>query len=117
MGKSGGKKMIRNNQQTLFEIHREPTEPRARVTDDATSHEAAMQHTRSGRAAAHRAMVLDAVDHFTELTAAELAQITTLGHIETQRRLSDLFRDGLVVKVEVRLCTVNKTNMTTWARG
>jgi hypothetical protein len=62
----------------------------ARRTDPATSHEAAAKHERSGRAATNRETVLAAVTRHQGLTAVEYGDLTGLGHVEAQRRLSDL---------------------------
>jgi len=107
-----------SKQLDLFNRFTEPTVtlPRARHTDDSTSHEAAMQHTRSGKAARHRDLVMSAVEANPSSTAGEIGNISGLGHIEAQRRLSDLYRDDLVRKGPSRKCLVKKNNMVTWEK-
>ena len=105
-----------NSQLSLFEKYREPltTEARARRTDDDTSHEAAERMNVSGKTGKHCRIVLEALEQHPLTTAAELGELCGLGHIETQRRLSDLFNAGLVQKEMARKCAVNGTRMRTW---
>ena len=104
--------MVGDHQRMMFDL--EYTRTRARSSDVETSHDAAEQHERSGKAGHNRSLVLQAVREHSGMTAAELGQITGLGHIETQRRLSDLKNDNLVAMWPARKCSVNGTNMRTW---
>ena len=69
--------------------------PAVHRADPPTAYEAEARHERSGKRASHAAQVLRAVQSNPGLTAAHYGDITGLGHIETQRRLSDM---GEVVK-------------------
>jgi hypothetical protein len=87
-------------------------EPLARVSDPVTSHEAAERHKLRANTNARR--VFDAVVSFPDSTACELGEITALGHIEAQRRLSDLKRKGIVAQGEVKICNIKNSRMVTW---
>lgn len=104
------------NQGQLFEKYREPIIPpaRSRDADDDTSHEAAERMNRSGKAGRHCQMVLKAVAGHPHCTAGEIGELSGLGHIEAQRRLSDLYRAGEVAKGPKRRCSVKNTTMVTW---
>lgn len=71
-------------------------------------------HRHASKAQTNASIVLNAVMNHPEMTAAELGEITQLGHIETQRRLSDLCKLDKVRKRSSRKCTIKNTNMTTW---
>lgn len=86
----------------------------ARRSDVDTSHIAAEEHISSGRAASHAAAVLELVKSRPGLTAAEIGRITALGHVEAQRRLSDLKRDGLLEMGARVECPVTGSQMRTW---
>tara|TARA_Y100000310_G_C20683671_1_gene817628 strand:- start:2884 stop:3252 length:369 start_codon:yes stop_codon:yes gene_type:complete len=96
--------------------------PRARAhrDDTAPAQQAAAKHNRTGKAGAHAQIVLRCVKATPGLTAAEIGQRTGLGHVEAQRRLSDLKRGrgpsyiALVEKGVTKICTVKGSNMTTW---
>ena len=91
-----------------------PTPARARDMDDDTSHEAAEWMNRSGKAARHCDLVLSALRDTPNSTAGEIGQLTELGHVEAQRRLSDLLKARRVVKGAKRRCSVKQTNMVMW---
>tara|TARA_R110000824_G_scaffold144093_3_gene311923 strand:+ start:616 stop:969 length:354 start_codon:yes stop_codon:yes gene_type:complete len=84
----------------------------SRATDPKTSHEAARKHQPKANSNARR--VLDAVKKYPDSTACELGQITGLGHIEAQRRLSDLARNFFVEKGNPKQCNIKTTRMMTW---
>ena len=90
------------------------TGARARRTDPEPSHEAARHLNVSGKARAHRALVLEALAQRPGGTAAEYAHLVGLEHVEAQRRLSDLLKDKAVVKGMPRACQVKGTKMVTW---
>ena len=74
-----------------------PTWPPASGRDDpATSYDAEAEVNRSGKRVTHAEMVLAWVETAPGLTAPEYGAATELGHIEAQRRLSDLRAKGLV---------------------
>lgn len=87
---------------------------RAREMDEDTSHEAAKWMNRSGKAVRHYERVLSALHASPNSTAGEVGELTGLGHVEAQRRLSDLLKARCVMKGAKRLCSVNQTNMVTW---
>ena len=74
-----------------------PTWPPASGRDDpATSYDAEAEVNRSGKRVTHAEMVFAWVETAPGLTAPEYGAATELGHIEAQRRLSDLKARGLV---------------------
>lgn len=96
------------------------TPARARRTDPATSHEAAAKVTRSGKAAAHRQIVLDALRSHPRTTYRELAEVCGLEHHEVMKRLNDLRHNGDAVNPKDgdelirRACRVTGNSMTIW---
>ncbi len=97
-------------------------EPRdlARSTDDATSHEAAEEVTRSGSASRQRRAVLLAVLLSPGRTTAELAvRMSTPPHVLVSRqvparRMIELERRGFVTRGDARRCSVNGTRARTY---
>jgi hypothetical protein len=81
--------------------------------DPSPAIEAAHRH--ASKAQTNASIVLCSVANNPESTAAELGEFTKLGHIETQRRLSDLCKKGRVFKSPPRKCSVKNSNMTTWS--
>ena len=67
-----------------------------------------------GGGARHADLVLASVRRTPGLTAGELGGLTELGHIEAQRRLSDLKNAHLVRAGEPRRCGVKGSRMVTW---
>lgn len=86
---------------------------RARKTDPETSHIAAKNHKPRANSNSARIYSMLGSLHIAP-TAAELAGEVGLDHVETQRRLSDLCRKGLVCKLDHRICHVKGSLMTTW---
>lgn len=86
--------------------------PIARTTDPLTSHEAAAELTRSGRRGTQAEQVLAVVRRWSGLTAGEIGEISGLGHVPAQRRLSDLERAGHIEKGEPR--SFNGRRQVTW---
>ena len=90
-----------------------------RATDPETSVLAAQRHLRSGKASAHRSIVLRLVrEHegstYMELWAAQAEPRAIENPVEVMRRLNDLVKLGLVVKGPERACRVNGNRKTTW---
>ena len=83
--------------------------------DPAPAKEAARQMHKSGAARLHREMVLQAVRDYPGATAPEVGRVTGLGHIEAQRRLSDLKNSGEVLRGDGRICGVKNKKMSTWS--
>ena len=97
---------------TIFDMD---AEPRARHTDPPTSHEAARKVARSGRADAHKAMVMRIVQLHPGLTYREIAgALEWTDHVEVMRRLNDLERAARVRKGAARECSTNGNRMATW---
>jgi len=90
------------------------TGARARRSDPAPSHLAARMMNATGKAKAHRALVLEAVAQRPGGTAAEYAHLVGLDHVEAQRRLSDMLKDRAVEKGPARKCQIKGSKMTTW---
>ena len=72
------------------------TTPIARTTDPWTSHAGAVEVTDSGRRRTQSERCLDVVLTRPGLTAGEIGELTGLGHVPAQRRLSDLKASGKV---------------------
>ena len=81
--------------------------------DTVSAHDAAEYMEKSGKATLHRAKVIRAVAEKQGLTAAEIGELTGLGHVEAQRRISDLKNDGVVRYGQRRKCTTKPSNMST----
>lgn len=79
--------------------------------DTVAAHEAAEWMQKSGKAAIHKAKVLSAIADLQGQTCGELGEATGLGHIEAQRRVSDLKNDGLVRYAGRKKCCIKGTNM------
>ena len=71
--------------------------PATHAGDPATAHAAEAAVTASGRRLSHAQLVLTTVERNPGRTAKEYGALTLLGHIEAQRRLSDLKNNGEVV--------------------
>lgn len=78
--------------------------------DTVAAHEAAEHMDKSGKAAANKMKVLKAVFKEQGQTGPELGEVTGLGHIEAQRRISDLKNDGLVEYRGRKQCSVKKSS-------
>ena len=72
--------------------------------DTVPAHAAAEYMEKSGKATIHRSMVVEAICNSQGSTAAEIGEKTGLGHIEAQRRISDLKNKGLIEYREPRKC-------------
>jgi predicted ArsR family transcriptional regulator len=72
------------------------TTPIARSTDPWTNHAGAVEVTDSGRRRTQSERCLDVVQTRPGLTAGEIGELTGLGHVPAQRRLSDLKAAGKV---------------------
>jgi hypothetical protein len=86
----------------------------ARKTDPATSHQAAQQIERNGRAAKQRDACLLWVNQRPGSTAAEIAALAELERHVPSRRLPELRDAGLVVNGPARECSVQHTKAMTW---
>jgi len=73
------------------------TTPIARTTDPWTSHAGAVEVTDSGRRKTQMELCLDVVQAHPGRTAGEVGELTGLGHVPAQRRLSDLKAEGKIV--------------------
>ena len=73
------------------------TTPIARSTDPWTSHAGAVEVTDSGRRKTQMELCLDVVQAHPGRTAGEVGELTGLGHVPAQRRLSDLKAAGKIV--------------------
>ena len=115
-----------SSQKTLFDCvdhahvreleKRRRQKPQSRPTDPATSHQAAENHERSGKAATNRAKISNAVyaAYSTDAggpTAAEAAIVAGLGRYEASRRLPECTD---VQKGPARVCRVLGSRCVTW---
>ena len=79
------------------------TTPIARPSDPWTSHIGAAEVTHSGRRQTQTEQCLDVVQSHPGLTAGEIGELTGLGHVPAQRRLSDLKNEGHAIQGKSRL--------------
>ncbi len=84
----------------------------ARNTDPITSHIAAGNVCKTGRAQAARKLILQFVQANPGYTSAEIAKALGMDRHIPSRRLPELYPH--VVKGSVRICRVNGTSMKTW---
>ncbi len=89
--------------------------------DPETSHEAAREQVRTGKAVRHAEIVLGLVKRRPGSTAVELYGLATdaerLDLREPQRvrqRLTDLLHYGLVRQGMTKICSIRETRMVTW---
>ena len=87
---------------------------RARASDPDTSHVAADEVERSGKAQSQRELRLRVVRDWPGLTAGEIASRAGLERHIPSRRLPELREDGVVVSGNPRICTVLKSLSMTW---
>lgn len=79
--------------------------------DTIPAHEAAEFMQKSGKAAKHKEIVLEFISKNQGATGGEIGEGTGLGHIESQRRISDLKSAGMVEYRDKRKCKVKGSNM------
>lgn len=79
---------------------------KSRTSDPVTSHMAAREAEKSGRAASHRAICLAQVNAHPGQTAAEIAVQAGLERHVPSRRLPELRHRGIIVNGKPRICTV-----------
>lgn len=95
-----------------------PTFPRARISDARSSHEAAAEMERTGRAKAQAERVLAAVRRYPGSTSAELAKSAHIERYAVGRRLSELVKQGAVVCVAITddtmPCAVSGKRVVRW---
>lgn len=105
-------------QQTTFLDGNDLVQPivaRARAHDPETSHLAAEQVESSGKADAHRNIIVELIRQHPGSTTGELTQYTTeLKHQQIWRRMSELEEMNYVIHGDKRLCKVNKTLCRPW---
>lgn len=88
---------------------------RARRDNPQTSHEAAAQVERSGKATSHRNILANFVKEHPGLTNGELSrELPEIGLYAISKRMGEIARMGLIRRGESRVCSVNGTSMTTW---
>ena len=85
--------------------------PLSRASDPETSRIAAALNTTSR---IHADLILAIVRLNPYRTAAELGEITGLGHIECARRLPELRSRGHLINGDPRECSVKHSRMITW---
>lgn len=79
--------------------------------DTAPAHDAAEYMETSGKAGKHKARVIEYISKNQGETGGEIGEHAKLGHIEAQRRISDLKSAGLVEYRSKKKCSVKGTNM------
>ena len=89
--------------------------PIARTTDPQSSHEAAAEHTASGRRESHVARVTNAVRSRPGHTGREIAQRLGMDYHETVRRLNDARQRGVIYQGDRRHCRAgSRGRVVTW---
>lgn len=81
------------------------------ASDTVSAHEAAEYMEKTGKAARHKARVIEVISLQQGMTAGEIGDASKLGHVEAQRRISDLKNAGLVEYRGRRKCRIKNTNM------
>ena len=99
------------NQATLFDYP--IAQAVSRPSAGSSAQEAADDMNESGNTRTHEDMVINALSG-THMTAPEVGQYTGLGHIEAQRRLSGLYRKGVVIKNGTDKCSIIGKVITVW---
>jgi hypothetical protein len=91
-------------------------EPIARTVDPSTSHEAAAEHTGSGKRDSHKSQLLGwMADHPGPTgTKREVSRDSGIAHEIVCKRMPDLARDGFVRKCGVKVCSVTGHNAAIW---
>lgn len=79
----------------------------ARMSDPATSHEAAAEVTKSGSRQRQLTAVLAAVSGNPGATSAEIAKASNLDRYLVARRLPELEKLGFVRRGEAKICTAS----------
>ena len=102
------------NQQDLFNEPAYVPTPAARLTDPATSHEAAKNVLESGVVSRQSGLVLDMVRRNPGSTSRELGERGPVGRHAVARRLPELERAGAVHRAGARLCRIASRRATTW---
>lgn len=87
--------------------------PATHRDDPATAHAAARAVTRSGQRKRHADLVVACVEDAPGLSAVAVGERTGLGHIEAQRRLSDLQNKGMVRQGQ-RVSVQGRRDMVSW---
>lgn len=102
----------------MFEDEAAPPAPQARQSDPPTSHAAALEQQRSGRASCHAAIILRVLNAATEpLCYREIhrrCEGEIIEPVEVMRRLDGLRAVGLVVTGPARECRVSGRQAMTW---
>jgi hypothetical protein len=88
--------------------------PAARRHDPVSSHDAANEHTDSGRRERHVSIVVEQVWMHPGLTSAELTPHTGLERHEVARRLLDAEENLQVMRGDLRRCSVSGRLAITW---
>ena len=87
---------------------------RARATDPATSHEAAIDVERSGIAQTQRRECLRIIQKHPGRTSAEIAALGGFNRHMPARRLPDLRKAGIVYNGSSRICKERGTKALVW---
>lgn len=115
-----------SKQLTLFdddviETDNKPVEPAtipishmSRATDPSTSHAAAEQHVKSGKADSNRKKVLAGIEISPGQTSDELADALGMDRHEVARRLPELEHQGMVRKGDKRKSWLTGNECVTW---
>lgn len=82
--------------------------PAARSSDPSSSHDAADQHTRSGKRAFQQRMTAQAVTRYPGLTSLELSKKSGVERFLLARRLPECVTAGAVRRGPMRRCTQSK---------
>lgn len=109
-----------SRQPSLFDTVRPPNvrAPIAAAADPISSHIAAAEITSSGRRASQKAEILTWLRERNQaFTSAEIAGAAGMDRHMVARRLPDLWRDSLIERGEMRVCTASGRQAITWRAG
>lgn len=88
--------------------------PIVHAHDPQSSIIAAEHMERSGKRDSMKATVLAAILAHPGMTAGEIAEEVGLSSVDVRRRITDLEHDGKVWTMEIRHCSVEKTDQQTY---
>lgn len=87
---------------------------RARKSDPETSHLAAAEVENNGTASAHRSIIVDYLKQHPGKTNAEIAEGSGLDYARVHKRMSELEREGQIIRGAQRKCSVHQRLMIAW---
>ena len=86
----------------------------AHATGSESSHRAAEDMVRSGKLKGHQLMIYEGLRDHPDCTAGELARYIELDHVQIDRRVGKMEKDGLIESPGSRFCGERETHMKAW---